>query len=137
MIQSPSVKIQIIGGKVYLDNSKAKHCRVMSTNFLLSKGCWQSPAMFCLYTSSKLSAHNLNFRWSWRWWDWIQPTFKNLSTLAFRWHCIYGFFWYLCKKQTLLRIKPMLTFSQNFLSLNPLILWIIGCLSTGFEIQNR
>ena len=34
---------------------KAKHCWVMSPNFLFSKVCWQCPAMFCLYTSSKLS----------------------------------------------------------------------------------
>ena len=33
---SPSVKIQIFGGKVYLRN-KVKHCWVMSTNFLFSK----------------------------------------------------------------------------------------------------
>ena len=34
--------------------NKAKHCWVISTNFLYSKVCWR-PAMFCLYTSSKLS----------------------------------------------------------------------------------
>ena len=27
----------------------------------LQKVCWQCPTMFCLYTSSKLSRHNLNF----------------------------------------------------------------------------
>ena len=30
-------------------------------------------------------AHNLNFYWMWRWWDWIQATFYNLfyfNTLA-------------------------------------------------------
>ena len=32
--------------------NKAKHCWVMSTNFLFSKVCWQCPAMFNLYTSS-------------------------------------------------------------------------------------
>ena len=35
--------------------NKAKQSWVMSTNFLLSKVCWQSLPMFCLYTSSKLS----------------------------------------------------------------------------------
>ena len=35
--------------------NKAKHCWVMTTNFLFSKVCWQRPAMVCLYTSSKLS----------------------------------------------------------------------------------
>ena len=34
---------------------KAKCCWVMSINFLFSKRCWQCPATFCLYTSSKLS----------------------------------------------------------------------------------
>ena len=34
--------------------NKAKHCWVMSTNFLFSKVCSQCPAMFWLYTSSKL-----------------------------------------------------------------------------------
>ena len=29
--------------------NKAKHHWVMSKNFLLSKVCWQCPAMFCLY----------------------------------------------------------------------------------------
>ena len=67
------MKIQIIGGKVYLrekgetllgDVNKLKKC----------------PAMFCLYTSSKLS-HNLNFHRRWRWWDQIQATFKTFSNL--------------------------------------------------------
>ena len=52
----PPVKSQILGGKVYLSN-KAKHCWVMSTNFLFSKG----PAMFCLYTSSKFSRPYFEF----------------------------------------------------------------------------
>ena len=36
---------------------------------------WQHPAMFCLYT---FPAHNLNFYWTWRWWDQIQAIFLNL-----------------------------------------------------------
>ena len=32
-----------------------KHCWLMSTNFLFSNVCWQWPAIFCLYTSTKLS----------------------------------------------------------------------------------
>jgi len=35
---STSVKIKIIGGKVYLSN-REKYCRVMSTSFLFSKVC--------------------------------------------------------------------------------------------------
>ena len=33
----------------------------MSTTFLFSKVCWQCPAMFCLYTSSKLSCPLFEF----------------------------------------------------------------------------
>ena len=32
---------------------KAKHCWVVLKNILLSKVCWQHPAMLCLYTSNK------------------------------------------------------------------------------------
>ena len=31
--------------------------------------------MFCHYT---FPAHNLNFPWRWRWWDWIQAILLNL-----------------------------------------------------------
>ena len=41
--------------------NKAKHCCVMSTNILFSKVCWQRPAMFCLYNSSKLSRPQFDF----------------------------------------------------------------------------
>ena len=47
-------KFKLLAGEFTWGN-KAKHCWVMSTNFLFSKLCWQRPAMFCLYTSSKLS----------------------------------------------------------------------------------
>ena len=47
---SSSVKIQIIGGNW---GNKAKHWWMISANFLFSKVCSQSPAMFCLYISSK------------------------------------------------------------------------------------
>ena len=55
---SPSLKIQIMGGKVCL------RCK--------------SKTMFCLITSCKLSANNLNFHWKLRWWDWIQAIFFNI-----------------------------------------------------------
>ena len=60
LISSPShsVKIQIMGRKVCL---KTKYCWVLSTNFLLLKVCWQGPAMFCLYTSNKLSRQLFEF----------------------------------------------------------------------------
>ena len=88
---SPSVKIQVMGGKVCL-RCKGK------TLLLFSKVCWHHPAMFCLITSSKLankkfvdnaqqcyaftpqanfSTHNLNFHWNWRWWNWIGYLLKS------------------------------------------------------------
>ena len=51
---SSSVKDQIMGRKFAWDR-KAKYYWESSTNFLFSKVCWQHAAMFCLYTSSKLS----------------------------------------------------------------------------------
>ena len=47
-------KFKLLAGKFTWEN-KAKHCWMMSTNFLFSKVCWLCPAMFCLYNSSKLS----------------------------------------------------------------------------------
>ena len=76
-LPSPSVKIQIIGGKFTWDK-KAKHCWVMSTNVLFSKVCWHHPSMFCLITFSKLSPNNLNFHWRWRWWDRFNAISLNL-----------------------------------------------------------
>ena len=65
----------------------AKHCWVMSTNFLFSKVCWQHPAMFCHITSSKISCQNLNFHWRQRWWDQIQIIFLNLFYFRKRLQC--------------------------------------------------
>ena len=53
-ISSPSVKFKLWTGKFAWD-IKAKHCWELSTSFLFSKVCWQLPAMFCLYTSSKFT----------------------------------------------------------------------------------
>ena len=46
-------KFKLWVGKFTWGN-KARHCWVMTTNFLFSKVFWQCPAMFCLYTSRKL-----------------------------------------------------------------------------------
>ena len=67
---SPSVKIQIIGGKFCL--------RCEGKTFLFSKVCWHHPSMFCLITFSKLSPNNLNFHWRWRWWDRFNAISLNL-----------------------------------------------------------
>ena len=47
-------KFKLWAGRFAWGN-KAKYCWIMSTNFLLSKLCWPGPAMFCLYTLSKIS----------------------------------------------------------------------------------
>ena len=53
-------KFKIWAGK-FLWGVKAKHCWVLSTNFWKQKICWQHSAMFCLYTSSKLSPIEFGF----------------------------------------------------------------------------
>ena len=71
-------KLKLLAGKFTWGN-KAIPSWVMSTNFLCSKVYWECPAIFCLYTSRKLSPYiTLNFHWGRRWWDWIQATFWNL-----------------------------------------------------------
>ena len=76
---SPWVKIQIMVGKFCLRcKSKTLHCWELSMKFWKQNVCWHQPAKFCLVTSSKLSAINLNFHWRWRWWDRIQAIFFNL-----------------------------------------------------------
>ena len=42
-------KFKFLAGKFTWCNT-AKHCSVMTTNFLFSKVCWQCPAMFCVYS---------------------------------------------------------------------------------------
>ena len=50
---SPSMKIQIMGGKVCF-RCKGKTLLDVVNKLLFSKACWHHPAMFCLITSSKL-----------------------------------------------------------------------------------
>ena len=47
-------KFKLLEGK-FTWRIEAKHCRVMSTNFLFLKISRQCPVIFCFYTSSKLS----------------------------------------------------------------------------------
>ena len=53
--------------------NKAKHCWVISTNFLFSKVGWQCAAFT---PQTNFPAHNLNFHWRWR--NRNQATFKNI-----------------------------------------------------------
>ena len=58
---SPSVKIEIIGGKVYLRK--------------FQKFVNNAQQCFAFTPQTNFPAHILNFHWRWRWWDWIQATF--------------------------------------------------------------
>ena len=67
---SPSVKIQIIGGKgkklLGIVN------QLENKNFVdITKQC------FALLPQVNFPANNLNFHWRWRWWDHIQAIFLN------------------------------------------------------------
>ena len=73
---SPSVKIQIMNGKVCL-RCKGKTLLGIVNKLLKTKSLLTSSSNVCLITSSKLSCHNLNFHWRWRWWYWIQAIFLN------------------------------------------------------------
>ena len=89
LIPSPSEKFKFLAWKFTWGN-KAKHCWVMSTNFLFSKVFWQvDNAQQCLAFTPQANfpTHNLNFHWRWRWWDRIQDTFWNLFYFTY----IFGF----------------------------------------------
>ena len=64
---SPSGKIQIMGGKVCL-RCKGKTLLGVVDKLLKTKG-------FAFTPQANFPAHNLNFHWRRRWWDWIQATF--------------------------------------------------------------
>ena len=53
-------KFRLLAGKFTWGN-RANHCWVMSTKIMFSKVYWQRPAIFCLYTSSKLSRPSFEF----------------------------------------------------------------------------
>ena len=75
---SPSVKIQIIGGKVYL--------RWCQQTFCFQKFVDITQQCFALLPQVNFPANNLSFHWRWRWWDRIQAIFLNLfyfTTLTF------------------------------------------------------
>ena len=69
---SPSVKIQIMAGKVCL-RCKVKTLMAVFNKLLKKKFVDIPPVMFCLITSSELSRQWFEFYW--RWWDWIQAIF--------------------------------------------------------------
>ena len=69
-LPSYSVKIQIMGGKVYLRQWSKTLLGDVNKLFVFTSLFTKRQANFL--------AHNLNFHWSWRWWDQIQATFKNI-----------------------------------------------------------
>ena len=75
---SPSVKIQIIGGKFCL-RCKGKTLLGVVNKLLKTKSLLTS-----LSSQVNFPANNLKFHWRWRWWDLIQAIFLNLSYFALK-----------------------------------------------------
>ena len=67
---SPSVKIQIKGGKVCL--------RYKGKTFENKKFVDYSLQCFVFTNQANFPPLNLNFHSRWKWWDWIQDIFLNL-----------------------------------------------------------
>ena len=65
---SPSVKIQIMGGKVCL------RC----ATFCFQKFVDNAQQFFAFTPQANFRAHNLNSHQRWRWWNWIQAIFSSL-----------------------------------------------------------
>ena len=73
---SPSVKIQIMGGKVSLRcKGKTGGCQQTFEN---KKFVDITQQCFALLPQGNFPAHNLNFHWRWRWWNQIQAIFLNI-----------------------------------------------------------
>ena len=68
---SPSVKIEIIGGKVCLRQNIAGQQTFESKKFVKNTQQW-----FALLPQLIFPTNNLNFHWRWRWWDWIQTVYR-------------------------------------------------------------
>ena len=72
---SPSVKIQIMGVKVWL-KWKSKTLLGVGQHTFENKKCVDiTHQCFALLPQLNFPAHNLNFHWRWRWWNQIQITF--------------------------------------------------------------
>ena len=93
---SPSVKIQIMGGKFGL------RCK---GNILLAGYCQQtfeskklvdiSQQCVALLPRVNFPANNLNFHWRWRWWDQIQAIFLNIFYFTSSFLCCFlSSFWF-------------------------------------------
>ena len=112
MIQSasPSVKNQIMGGKVCFKGktllgivNKQQQC-------------------FALLPKVNFPANDLNFHWRWRWWDQIQTIFLNLFDFEAKrflevlfvwiwdfWQYVFGLFWFnlsCCAIRVWIWLKP-------------------------------
>ena len=78
---SPSVKIQIMGRKVYL-RCKGKTLLGDVNKLFVFKSLLTTPPT----PQANFPAHNLNFHRRWRWWDQIQAIFLNLLYLKNKRH---------------------------------------------------
>ena len=72
--RNPSVKIQIMGGKHYL-RCEGKTLLGIVNKLFVFKFVDNAQQCFAFTPQAMFLAHNLNFYWRWRWWDWIQATF--------------------------------------------------------------
>ena len=81
---SPSVKFQIMGGKVCL-GCKGKTLLDVVNKLLKTKSLLTfTQQCFALLPQLNFTANNLNFHWRWRWWDRIQAIFLNLFYFSIR-----------------------------------------------------
>ena len=67
---SPSVKIQIMSRKVCL------RCKGKTLLGVVNK--LLKTISFASLPQVNFPSNNLNFQWSWRWWDWIRAIFLNI-----------------------------------------------------------
>ena len=82
-IPSPSVKSQIIGGKVCLRCNGKILLGVVNRPGCQEAFCFQNfvyitQEFFAVLCQVIFPAKNLNFHWRWRWWHQIQAIFLNL-----------------------------------------------------------
>ena len=79
---SPSVKTQFMRGKVCL-RCKGKALLEVVNKLLKTKSLLilLSKVLPLHLKPLNFPANNLSFHWRWRWWDWIQATFKKKITL--------------------------------------------------------
>ena len=80
---SPSVKTQMMGGKVCMRCKGKALLGDVNKLFCFQKFVNNAQQYFSLLPQANFPANNLNFHWRWRWWDWIQAIFLSLFYFTF------------------------------------------------------